>query len=335
MAADGVTVVYYLPAPSPDTSCDAQIAELLALEESRPPPPPPPRHDHELAHELTRSLHEQEVEELCRQHSAQLAVLPQLLPESPLPRSLSDALQHVGSERLVPAVNAPPWRAAAAPALEQQQQQQWDYASAHAAPQDPQPAWRWEQQPLPEPQPSSRWVPADRQRLELRMTMYGLVERRVKGDGACQFRALSDQLYRTPRLHGFVRSCVVQQLRKRPELYQGFVPDDYQRYCSAMAKPATWGDHAAADCFGLKVSLLTSFQDSCFLEIEPQSRRSERALWLSFWAEVGARGAGRAHRVHYNSLYPAEEPPGELPGEKLLGSRRLYSLLFGPPSPVR
>ena len=36
----------------------------------------------------------------------------------------------------------------------------------------------------------------DRQRLEVRLDRYGLVERIVKGDGNCQFRALSDQLYR-------------------------------------------------------------------------------------------------------------------------------------------
>ena len=34
--------------------------------------------------------------------------------------------------------------------------------------------------------------------------MYGMTEREVKGDGNCMFRALSDQLYRTPRLHAQV-----------------------------------------------------------------------------------------------------------------------------------
>lgn len=40
--------------------------------------------------------------------------------------------------------------------------------------------------------------PADegRRRLEGRLKLFCLVEKQVQGDGACQFRALSDQLYR-------------------------------------------------------------------------------------------------------------------------------------------
>lgn len=99
------------------------------------------------------------------------------------------------------------------------------------------------------------------------LQLYCLVERKVKGDGNCMFRALSDQLYRsvegardgavlgaalskrragqqgaraglgrspptrcvlahsrsarsTPRLHAWVRECVVRQLRQHPEKYR-------------------------------------------------------------------------------------------------------------------
>ena len=34
-------------------------------------------------------------------------------------------------------------------------------------------------------------------------------------------------------------------------------------------------------------------------------------------------------QVHYNSVYPADDPPQPPPSEKLLGSKRLYNLLFG------
>lgn len=37
---------------------------------------------------------------------------------------------------------------------------------------------------------------AGRARLEERLRLYCLVERRIKGDGNCQFRSLSDQLFR-------------------------------------------------------------------------------------------------------------------------------------------
>jgi hypothetical protein len=48
---------------------------------------------------------------------------------------------------------------------------------------------------------------------------------------------------RTPRLHGFVRECVGQQLRGHPDWYAAYVPDDFSHYCASMARPGTWGDH--------------------------------------------------------------------------------------------
>ncbi|GIL49546.1 hypothetical protein Vafri_5896 [Volvox africanus] len=52
---------------------------------------------------------------------------------------------------------------------------------------------------------------------------------------------------------------------------------------------------AAADHFGLRIMVVTSFFESPVIYIEPAATRSPRTLYLSFWAEV-----------HYNSLYPAQ-----------------------------
>ncbi|KAK4403898.1 OVARIAN TUMOR DOMAIN-containing deubiquitinating enzyme 9 [Sesamum angolense] len=63
-----------------------------------------------------------------------------------------------------------------------------------------------------------------------------------------------------------------------------------------------WGDHvtlqAAADWFGVKIFVITSFKDTCYIEILPQNQKSNRTIFLSFWAEV-----------HYNSIYPLGELP--------------------------
>ncbi|KAK6156346.1 hypothetical protein DH2020_010594 [Rehmannia glutinosa] len=63
-----------------------------------------------------------------------------------------------------------------------------------------------------------------------------------------------------------------------------------------------WGDHvtlqAAADCYGIKIFVITSFKDTCYIEILPQNEKSDRIIFLSFWAEV-----------HYNSIYPLGELP--------------------------
>lgn len=76
----------------------------------------------------------------------------------------------------------------------------------------------------------------------------------------------------------------------------------YKHYYKKMAKSGEWGDHvtlqAAADAFAAKICLLTSFRDTCFIEIIPQYQEPKRELWLSFWSEV-----------HYNSLYAIRDIP--------------------------
>lgn len=140
------------------------------------------------------------------------------------------------------------------------------------------------------------------QRLHDRLKLYDLSELKVDGDGNCQFRAFSDQLYRTPAHHKSVREDVVHQLRSHSELYEGYVPMAYSEYVQKMAKSGSWGDHvtlqAAADFYGVRICLLTSFKDTCFVQILPRQKKSGRVIFLSFWAEV-----------HYNSVYPEGDGP--------------------------
>uniref|UniRef100_A0A0D6QWB6 ubiquitinyl hydrolase 1 n=1 Tax=Araucaria cunninghamii TaxID=56994 RepID=A0A0D6QWB6_ARACU len=149
----------------------------------------------------------------------------------------------------------------------------------------------------------------DHQRLIERLHTYGLSELKVSGDGNCQFRALSDQLYNSPDHHKHVRKEVVKQLKKYRSAYEGYVPMKYKRYYRKMRKSGEWGDHvtlqAAADRFEAKICLLTSFRDTCFVEIIPRQQPPKRELWLSFWSEV-----------HYNSLYEVGEVPFRQPKKK-------------------
>uniref|UniRef100_A0A804MGV1 ubiquitinyl hydrolase 1 n=1 Tax=Zea mays TaxID=4577 RepID=A0A804MGV1_MAIZE len=122
----------------------------------------------------------------------------------------------------------------------------------------------------------------DHYRLLDRLNAYGLFEVRVSGDGNCQFRALSDQLYRSPDYHKNVRKEIVKQLKECNSLYEGYVPMKYKHYCKKMKKYGEWGDHvtlqAAADKFAAKICLLTSFRDTCFVEIVPQYQAPQRDL---------------------------------------------------------
>ncbi|XVE68835.1 hypothetical protein DITRI_Ditri09bG0101900 [Diplodiscus trichospermus] len=143
---------------------------------------------------------------------------------------------------------------------------------------------------------------SDQRRLLNRLQLYGLVENKVQGDGNCQFRSLSDQLYHSEDHHRFVREQVVSQIELNPEMYRGYVPMAYGDYLKKMSKNGEWGDHvtlqAVADSYGVKIFVVTSFKDTCYIEILPHTQKSERIILLSFWAEV-----------HYNSIYPKGELP--------------------------
>ncbi|XP_062001945.1 OVARIAN TUMOR DOMAIN-containing deubiquitinating enzyme 12 [Rosa rugosa] len=150
--------------------------------------------------------------------------------------------------------------------------------------------------------PSIDEATSDHQRLLDRLQLYGVVERKVQGDGNCQFSALSDQLYHSPDHHNDVRRKVVNQLKAHPEIYEGYVPMAYDDYLEKMSKSGQWGDHvtlqAAADSYGVKIFVFTSFKDTCCIEILPNVQTSKQVIMLSFWAEV-----------HYNSIYPQEGTP--------------------------
>ncbi|XP_022978801.1 RNA polymerase sigma factor sigF, chloroplastic [Cucurbita maxima] len=147
--------------------------------------------------------------------------------------------------------------------------------------------------------PSIDEVTSDHQRLLDRLKVYDFVERKVKGDGNCQFRALSDQLFGTSNRHKLVRENVVNQLKSHREIYEGYVPMAYDDYLEKMSMTGEWGDHvtlqAAADWYGVKIFVMTSFKETCCIEILPSFQKKRQVIFLSFWAEV-----------HYNSIYPQE-----------------------------
>ncbi|PAN04226.1 hypothetical protein GQ55_1G049400 [Panicum hallii var. hallii] len=142
----------------------------------------------------------------------------------------------------------------------------------------------------------------DHESLLERLGTYGLAEYQIEGDGNCQFRALADQIFRNPDYHKHVRKAVVKQLKEFRKHYEGYVPMEYKVYLKKMKRSGEWGDHvtlqAAADRFAAKICLLTSFRDTCLVEIIPRDATPTRELWLSFWCEV-----------HYNSLYAVEDLP--------------------------
>uniref|UniRef100_A0A7N0R9K0 ubiquitinyl hydrolase 1 n=1 Tax=Kalanchoe fedtschenkoi TaxID=63787 RepID=A0A7N0R9K0_KALFE len=168
--------------------------------------------------------------------------------------------------------------------------------------------------------PSLDDATSDYERLVHRLKVYNLVELKVQGDGNCQFRALSDQFYRTPEHHKFVRRQVVKQLQSHPEVYQEYVPMTFGEYLKKISKSGEWGDHvtlqSAADSYGVRIVVITSFKDTCYIEILPEVQKSNRVIYLSFWAEV-----------HYNSIYPQGDSDSDMHSvNEFKKKRRWWSL---------
>ncbi|KAJ8423385.1 hypothetical protein Cgig2_023392 [Carnegiea gigantea] len=74
------------------------------------------------------------------------------------------------------------------------------------------------------------------------------------------------------------------ELKEHKPLYEGYVPMKYKHYQKKMKKSGEWGDHvtlqAAADRFAAKICLLTSFRDTCFIEIVPRNQAPQRGKYL-------------------------------------------------------
>ncbi|KAK6778654.1 hypothetical protein RDI58_025372 [Solanum bulbocastanum] len=80
--------------------------------------------------------------------------------------------------------------------------------------------------------------------LRERLELYEFIEQEVSGDGNCQFRSISDQIYGSCEHHKFVREQVVKQLKFYQELYEGFVAmEEYDEYLKRMSNCGEWGDN--------------------------------------------------------------------------------------------
>eukprot|EP01063_Lacrimia_lanifica_P009293 TRINITY_DN16292_c0_g2_i1.p1 TRINITY_DN16292_c0_g2~~TRINITY_DN16292_c0_g2_i1.p1 ORF type:complete len:514 (+),score=125.93 TRINITY_DN16292_c0_g2_i1:120-1544(+) len=84
----------------------------------------------------------------------------------------------------------------------------------------------------------------------------------VKGDGNCQFSALSVQLHGSPDCHASLRAQAVAHIKKHREHYESYILDcSFEDYCKKMMRQFTWGDHltlqALADYLSLSILVVT------------------------------------------------------------------------------
>ena len=91
------------------------------------------------------------------------------------------------------------------------------------------------------------------------------------GDGNCQFRSLSQELYGTQEHHPLVRNKAVSFMIENSSEYRVFFESDaeWQDYIMSMSKLMTWGDEltlrACADAYGVTIHVITTTVDNWHL----------------------------------------------------------------------
>lgn len=139
----------------------------------------------------------------------------------------------------------------------------------------------------------------DTARLIARLKSLGLEMRDVRGDGACQFRALAFQLYGNEAGHKDVRAAVVEHMRRNESFFGPFFGDEFDAYLRDMSRDDCWGDEltlrAAVEAFGCTIVVVTSRPSSWFLEY-----RAEDADATTF---NPVHTTGQEGSIHRKTLY--------------------------------
>ncbi|GIL74520.1 hypothetical protein Vretifemale_4518, partial [Volvox reticuliferus] len=133
------------------------------------------------------------------------------------------------------------------------------------------------------------------QRLRDRLERLNLEVVVAAGDGNCQFRSVSNELYGTQEHHVAIRHQAVSHILAQRGAFEAFLGEDFEQYVQQMERSGTWGDEltlrAVCDSFGLTIHVVTSEEDHWYLTYEPEIRKLDREIFLTYIAPI-----------HYNSI---------------------------------
>ncbi|KAG2378493.1 hypothetical protein C9374_008132 [Naegleria lovaniensis] len=91
---------------------------------------------------------------------------------------------------------------------------------------------------------SNKLQDEDFQQMNQQLEPYGLYLKKVTGDGNCQFRSVSDQLYGDQNQYQKIRIGCVEYMMNNPDMFAPFVCDEsFEDYCKNMKKDTEWGDN--------------------------------------------------------------------------------------------
>ncbi|MEW5311881.1 MAG: hypothetical protein WDW38_003562 [Sanguina aurantia] len=133
------------------------------------------------------------------------------------------------------------------------------------------------------------------QRLASRLMRLNLDMLVVPGDGNCQFRSVSNELFGTQIYHQQVRQKAVKHIRANEAEYGCFLGEDFHEYLTEMSLSGTWGDEltlrAVCDSYGMVIRVVTSDEHHWYLTYEPTEQKVEREIFITYIAPI-----------HYNSV---------------------------------
>ncbi|PFH37901.1 OTU family cysteine protease [Besnoitia besnoiti] len=136
--------------------------------------------------------------------------------------------------------------------------------------------------------------------LDQRLGFLGFKSVRSEGDGNCQFRSCSWNMFGSEEYHRVVRARAVRHMREHRDEYGVFFgKEEFERYLKNMSRPGTWGDEltvrAIADSFQCTIHIITSTDANWYLRYDPQDGEETlepvRHIFLTYISPI-----------HYNSF---------------------------------
>uniref|UniRef100_A0A0R3RYK0 ubiquitinyl hydrolase 1 n=1 Tax=Elaeophora elaphi TaxID=1147741 RepID=A0A0R3RYK0_9BILA len=127
----------------------------------------------------------------------------------------------------------------------------------------------------------------------------GLVIKPVRGDGACLFRAVADQIYGDEDMHDDVRRLCMDYMEKNSDHFSQFVTEDFHDYIARKRRRDAHGNHVELQAISEIFSRPIEIYEYC---TEPRNISSSR-LDASPSAEPNPPIRLSYHgAIHYNSI---------------------------------
>ncbi|MCP9265530.1 OTU domain-containing protein 5 [Dirofilaria immitis] len=127
----------------------------------------------------------------------------------------------------------------------------------------------------------------------------GLVIKPVRGDGACLFRAVADQIYGDEEMHDDVRRLCMDYMEKNSDHFSQFVTEDFHDYITRKRRRDAHGNHVELQAISEIFSRPIEIYEYC---TEPRNISSSR-LDASPSAEPNPPIRLSYHgAIHYNSV---------------------------------